>query len=521
MPLSFRHFLPSSMQCRSITRMRWWGRWLVAVALLGGSVAHAAPFAYLADRATQNLSVIDMATYATVATSPLSAAADSPPANVVANSATKKVYVGTTNSIVIFDAVTNTLVGEIPLSTGPLLFDYGTESQSLVINTAGTTGYALTAGLVSVIDLSLKTVTATLAVPANANAMVLDTAGQTLYVSTASYRGSGTVSSIVTVDTRSNTVDKSISLGILSPRHIAMHPDDNHLYIVGANTDFSLALSYTVLDTATAKLSEVAVTLPPGAESIRQFQNFVFNQDGSRLYLAPFSLNMTTIPVLEVNTADGSVVRTIAVPSGYADEHYFNKMAASFADGKFILVFFILEHLHHYPAEPPRRVVFVDGVDGTVVQQLVYPPSQYTPIVGDILDSTPTAPLIGKTETTTTLHASTNPPLRPNIALVLNATVSGRNPTGNVTFEFAAVKSHARLHAIPHLSKHALSITTAKVRQPITNGATSLALPACDASWTDLALQHVVCSKRFVVAAVYQGDARNKKSVSAILLETR
>ena len=514
MPLSFRRFLSSFMRSRSITPTRWWAGWLVAMALFGGPVAHAAPFAYLADRATQSLSVVDMATYATVASTSLGVEGQYSSA-VVANNATKKVYVGTANRLLIFDAVTNALAGEIPIATGPLLFDYATESQSLAVNIAGTKAYALTAGLVSVIDLSLKTVVATIPVPALANGMVLDATGETLYVSIDSFSSSA-APSILMVDVRTNSVDKSISLGTLHPQHIAMHPDGNHLYIVGgASTgrgDFSLMLSYTVLDTATAKLSEVTVALPTGAESVRHFHNFVFNQDGSRLYLAPVTMDRTTIPVLEVNTVDRSVVRTIAVPSGFADEHYFTKMAASFADGKFVLVFSILEHLHHYPAEPPRRVVFVNGVDGTVVKQLVYRESAFTPILGDIFDSTTTAP-VGKTKTTTTLHASTNPPLRPNIPLVLNATVSGSNPGGTVMFEFLALA--------PHAAPHALSRTAIKVRLPITNGATSLALPACDAHWTDVALRHVVCSKRFEVAAVYLGDAYNQKSASAIFLETR
>ena len=513
MPLSFRHFLPSLIRCRSIKPSRWWGAWLMAVALLSGPVAHAAPFAYLADQATQILSVVDMATYATVASTPIAATANASPANVLANNATKKVYVGTPNSIVIFDAVTNTFAGEIPITTGPLLSDYGTESQSLVINIAGTKAYALTAGLVSVIDLSLKTVIATIPVSIMANAMVLDAAGEILYVSTGSYYGSSTIPSIVMIDARTNTVDKSISLGTLNPRHIALHPDGMHLYIVGNHTDTSPNLSYTIFDISTAKLLEVTISLPTAAGSIRQFQNFVFNQDGSRMFLAPFTLSMTTIPVLEVNTVNGSVVRTIAVPSGYADEHYFNKMAASFADGKFTLVFFILEHLHHYPAEPPRRVVFVNGDDGTVIHQLVYSPSAYTPIVGDVLDGATTVPIGEKAKTTTTLHASTNPPLRSNIPLVLNAMVSGKNPTGTVKFEFVTLA--------PHTAPHALTITAIKVRRPITHGAASLDLPACDAHWTDTALRHVVCSKRFEVAAVYQGDAHNKKSASAILLETR
>ncbi len=512
MSLVFRRFLSVVRRCCFDPPIHWCGGLLIAIACLGGSFAQAAPFIYLADRATDELSVVDMSTYLTVLTTPLAPSAS--PVNVVTNKATKKIYVGMTNSVVIFDAVTNTKIGEIPITTGPLLFGYSSESQSLVVTESGNKAYVLTAGLVSVLDLSTKSVVAMIVVPPQANGMALDRDGDSLYVATGNFSPAA-APSIVVINALTNKIDSVVSTGTLNPLHIGMHPDDNHLYIIGNRTDGSSGAgyaSYAVLDVTTAKLSEFAVVPPPGTELLRQFDNFVFNQDGSRLYLAPATLNMTTIPVVEVNTVTGAVTRILPVPSGYADEHHFSKMAASFADGKFILAFSIVEHLHHYPAEPPRRVVFVDGISGTVIKQLVYPPSAFTPIVADILDPSAVPP-VGKVKTTTILQASTNPPLRPNIPLVLDATTSGNSPTGTILFEFVKLA--------PHMASHALSLTSVQVRRPLVNGAALLSLPACTAPWTDHALRHVVCSKRFEVAAVYLGDRRNRKSASAIFLETR
>ena len=509
MSLVFRRFLSAVRRCRFGSPVRWCGGLWVAISVLGATFAQAAPFIYLADPATNDVSVVDMATYLTVSTTPLTPG--SSPVNVVTNKATKKIYVGMSNSVVIFDAVTNTKIGEIPITTGPLLFDYASESQSLVVAESGNKAYVLTAGLVSVLDLTTKSVVATIAVPAQASGMALDRDGDSLYVATGNFSPAA-VPSIVVINAATNKIDNVISTGTLNPLHIGMHPDDNHLYIVGNRTAGSVTAGYAVLDVTTGKLSEFAVVTPPGTEVLRQYHNFVFNQDGSRLYLAPFTLNMTTIPVVEVDTVTNSVTRILAVPSGYADEHHFSKMAASFADGKFILAFSIVEHLHHYPAEPPRRVVFVDGISGTVVKQLVYPPSAFTPIAADILDPPAVLP-VGKVKTITVMHASTNPPLRLTIPLVLDATITGNSPTGTVIFEFVGLA--------PHMAPHALSLTAIKVRRPLVNGAASLSLPACTAPWTDLALRHVVCSKRFEVAALYQGDTGNRKSASAIFLETR
>lgn len=506
----FSQTFASWLRCLFCTSMRWPRRCVALTLLVSGFAVQAAPFIYLADRVSYNFSVIDLATYLTIATTPL--AAGSAPVNVVANKVTKKVYVGKANSIVIFDAVTNAMVGEIPLASGPLLTGYSTESQSLVIANSGAKAYALTAGLVSVIDLSLKSIVATITVPAEANGLALDDDGETLYVSTG-YFGIAATPSIVIIDTLLNKIDNVVSLGNLVPLHIAMHPNDTHLYIAGVHNDSTSNLAYSVLDTSTAKVSEVAVTLPPGIAPFRQFNNFVFNQDGSRLYLAPQTLSSTSIPVLEVNTANGAVTRVLPVPSGYADQHDFVKMAASFADGKFILAFFIAEHLHHYPAEPPRRVVLIDGTSGTVIKELVYPsPYNNSAIVGDILD-TPSTPIAGKVATITTLRASTNPPLRPNIPLVLDAAVAGNTPTGHMVFQFAAVP--------PRSTAHPRQPSTVKVRHVLQNGTASLSLRPCDTRWTNQALHHVVCASHFEITARYQGDKHNRKSVSATLDETR
>ena len=483
---------------------------LMLTSLLTVSAANAAPFAYLGDRVAATVSVVDMATYATIATTSLGTGPTAP-VNVVANKATNKIVIGKFSSIAIMDATSNTLIGDIPLGTGPLLYTFGTESQSLVVANNGKKAYALTAGLVSVIDLMTKSVVATIAVPPAASGLALDEDAETLYVSTGNFSATGTPT-IVVIDTMINEIDTVISTGTLVPLHIAMHPDDNHLYIVGFHNDSTSNMKYAVLDLATAKLVEVVVTPPAGIPRIGQFNNFVFNADGSRMFLAPQTLNMTTIPVLEINTLNGSVTRVLSVPSGYADQHDFVKMAASFADGKFILAFFIAEHLHHYPAEPPRRVIFVDGISGAIIQTLIYPsPFNNSAIVGDILDVS-AVPVSGKTKTTTALRASTNPPLRRNIPITFDATVTGANPTGDVVFQFTDKQEKFT----SEIQKPAM----VKVRRALVNGTTSLALPACNARWDNASLRHVVCANKFSVVVRYPGDAHNRASRSAVLVET-
>ncbi len=483
---------------------------LMLISLLSVSATNAAPFAYLGDRVATTVSVVDMATYATIATTPLGSGATSP-VNVVVNKATNKIYIGKSSSIAIMDGTSNTLIGDIPLGTAPLLSTFGTESQSLVVANNGKKAYALTPGLVSVIDLMTKSVVATIALPPAASGLALDEDAETLYVSTGNFSATGTPA-IVIIDTQINEIDTVVSTGTLVPLHIAMHPDDSHLYIVGFHNDITSNMKYAVLDLVTAKLDEVAITPPAGIPRIGQFNNFVFNADGSRMFLAPQTLDMTTIPVLEINTLNGSVTRVLSIPSGFADEHDFVKMAASFADGNFILAFFIAEHLHHYPSEPPRRVVFVDGISGAIIQQLVFPsPFNNSAIVGDILDVS-AVPVTSKTKTTTALRASTNPPLRRNIPITFDAIVTGANPTGSVVFQFTDEQVK--------FASETQKPTIVKVRHVLVNGTTSLALPACNAHWDNASLRHVVCANKFSVVARYRGDAHNRASRSAVLVET-
>lgn len=482
---------------------------LALACLLCNLSASAAPFAYLGDRVSNTISVVDMATYLTAATTPLGPGTARPD-NLVTNKATNKIYIGRSDRIAIMDGTSHALIGEIALSAGPLVFSYGTENQTLVVTTNGKKAYALTAGQVNVIDLTTKSVIATIAVPATASGMALDQDGETLYVAIGNYYATS-APGIVVIDTLVNAIDHFVSTGTLVPLHIGMHPDDAHLYLVGFHNNSLSSLSYAVLDPATSTVSTVIVTPPLGIPNIGQLNNFVFNADGSRMYLAPLSLDMKIIPVLEVNTLTGSVTRVLSVPSGFADTHDFVKMAASFAGGKFVLVFYISEHLHHYPSEPPRRVIFIDGVSGAVIEQLVFP-SIYNrdAIVGDVMDVAPT-PTVIKIRTFTTLLASTSPPLRANIPLTLTANVSGASPSGTVLFQFTDT------HTPPSVPQPAV----VKVRRPLINGSAMLALPACNTHWDDASLRSVVCANRFAVFARYQGDAHNRSSASAVLHESR
>ena len=101
------------------------------------------------------------------------------------------------------------------------------------------------------------------------------------------------------------------------------------------------------------------------------------------------------MPVCEVDTQTGNVLRTLRVQPAQADNHYMPRMAASFADEKFRLVVFTSEHAHHSPGNPARRAVFPDVQSGQVLKDVAFALPNHgneSYLVGDVLDDATAAP---------------------------------------------------------------------------------------------------------------------------------
>src|SRR5450755_4763684 len=110
------------------------------LALLAGA-ARAAPFAYISNFGSANVSVIDIATNTVVGTVPVGAQ----PEGVAVNPVSPRVYVTTSSNVSVIDTTSNTVIATVPVGVGP---------TGVAVNPAGTRAYATNFGsnTVSVID---------------------------------------------------------------------------------------------------------------------------------------------------------------------------------------------------------------------------------------------------------------------------------------------------------------------------------------------------------------------------------
>ena len=475
-----------------------------ALLLAGISAAYAAPFAYLGDESLNSVAVVDMATYTTIGTVLL----DTPAtriADVVVNDASGKVYVATYSGVKIIDSVTNTITGRIALS-----FSSTEYIRSMVVSPDGKKVFVLaSSGRLSVLDTDSRAVIATLTVDSPASEMAIDTSGQKLYVAT---RGANVKPSLAIINVKSNVIEKVILTGAFFVTKLLVNPSNERLYMLGDNgTSYGSPVNkLQVFDPTSGTISTMEVTLIPAEFQFGEFTSLTFNKDGSRLYLGGHGGPLTTDParklaVLEADAISGAVTKALLIPIGYADEHTAIKLAPSFANGKFVLAVFLMEHLHHYPVEPARRAVFLDVASNTVLKQVTF--TQYGDgdrLIGDILDP---APKISIVPTTTTLQANANPPLRRNIPVNFTARVTGNNPTGKVVFKLTSDRKDID-------SSETVSVV-------LQNNMALFTVPACQGKWADRDLRKIVCSNAFSVSAAYKGDANNQKSKSEVLEETR
>lgn len=487
-----------------LKRVKKFPRNFLAILLLAGITnASAAPFAYLGDRKLNSVAVVDMATYTTISTLPLDTAATGI-VEVVANDATGKVYVATPSSIKVINSVTNTITGQVLLAFGAT-----DQVKAMVVSPDGGKLYVLTAtGKLAVIDTAGQSITTTLTVDSPALAIAMDTNGQKVYVAT-----SGTVGkpALTVINGQTNTVEKVVPTGTFIASTLSVNPANDRLYMVGNSSNvIGDLLSYRVFDPVSSAITAVKVTPIPPEFQIQSFTSLAFNKDGSRLYFGAHSGPLTTdpkarLPVLEVDSTNGTVTKTLLIPIGYADEHTSIKLAPSFAKDKFVLAVFLNEHLHHYPVEPARRAVFMDVASNTVLKDITF--TQYGDgdlLIGDILDPVSST---GVALTTTTLQANANPPLRRNIPVDFTARVTGNNPTGKVVFKVMSGKKDNDAFETISLA--------------LQNNMATLTVPACHGKWANHDLRKIVCSNAFTIIAKYKGDIHNQKSKSDVLEETR
>ncbi len=236
---------------------------LFGYALLFGTLAHGAPFAYVPNTLSNNLSVIDVATSGVVAT----VLAGEIPLGVAVNPAGTRAYISSYvgNSVAVLDTTTNTVIGTIAVGERP---------QGLAVNPAGTRLYVANqtlsslTGTVSVVDTASNTVVNTVTVGRSPHEVAVNPAGTRVYVSN---RDSSTVA---VIDASTNTVVATIGVGLF-PRGLAVNPAGTRLYVANSGGIFNSTVS--VIDTqnnavlATPRVGEAAYNLAITPDGKRVF----------------------------------------------------------------------------------------------------------------------------------------------------------------------------------------------------------------------------------------------------------
>lgn len=394
-------------------------RWLTAMMLLSSAMnLWAAPFTYVADsefRAQSNdFSVIEMTGYSVLSRLSLRRGPYDVPIDLVAHPATGKIFIEKAEGLVVVDPAQNAITADIPIaglrsrtddSDDGIYSDY-TGRQTLAVSPDGSTAYLLGVGSVIVVDVINKIVTDTIKVDPSAITLIGDREGEAIYVGNTGFRRGARIGSpsITIVDTALKDIDDTILLPTFFPNRLAITPDDGQLYVLGnevGNTD-NQRNAYAIVDLNAGTFSIRKMPVPADAPRAFSLLSLSFNQNGDRVYFGTYAFVSTgnAMPVFEIDTHTGTTLRTLHVPIGFADTHYMSRLTGSFADNQFRLVVFTTEHMHHYPADPPRRAVFLDVQSDTVLKEVKYTLPNYgvdSFLVGDVLDDAPAISAISAT----------------------------------------------------------------------------------------------------------------------------
>jgi len=242
-------------------------------------------FAYIANRNSNNVSVINTATNTVVTTIPVNVN----PSGVAINPDGSKVYVAnaTSGNISVISTSTNAVVSTITVNN-PYSLAISPDGNKLYVGSLG-------ASTITVINISTNAIITTISIISNPYGICLSPDGSRLYVANAGSED------LTVINTSNNTIVKVIPVGIV-PWGLCISPDGSLLYVANSssnNIDVISTLTYTI--TATIYTGYLSGTI-----------SLCISPDGSTLYSANYSLNNVSV----INTATNSVIANIPVGSG-------------------------------------------------------------------------------------------------------------------------------------------------------------------------------------------------------------
>lgn len=247
--------------------------------------ADAAPFAYISNRNSGSISVVDVSSSLVVAT--ITDPNLLVPESVAINQYGTKAYVAYLSGVLVVDVATNTIDGSISAGF----------PQGLALSPDGSRLYAARSGpgTVVVLDTASRSVvtTITLASGSGPSGIVVSPDGNYVYVSNA------LTDTVSVIDTSTNSVVNTINVGD-EPQGVAVTPGGDKLYVANALSD-----TVSVIDTGT---QTVVSTIPVGDVPFA----IAASPDGNSVYVGN---NGVSASVSVIDVSNDTVSGTISLPA--------------------------------------------------------------------------------------------------------------------------------------------------------------------------------------------------------------
>ena len=284
----------------------------IAMILMLASIAGAAPFAYITNPGSNNVSVIDTATDNVTATVDIG----SSPYGVAVNPAGTKVYITNpgSNNVSVIDTATNIVTATVNVGASPFGVAVNPEGTKIYVANQGS-------GTVSVIDTATNKVAATVPVGSSPEGVVVSSDGKTVYVTVSNQsrcsledgcpgplQGNSTVS---VINTSTNTVISTVNVATdpsgYTSHGVSVNPEGTKVYVAVAKLN-PMTLNPSrlcVIDTATNK---VAANTYVGEEPY----GVAVDPTGTKVYVT----NVYSNDVSVIDTATNNVIATVPVGRG-------------------------------------------------------------------------------------------------------------------------------------------------------------------------------------------------------------
>ena len=250
-----------------------------------------APFAYITNGGSNNVSVIDTVNNTVIAVVDVG----SDPFGVAVAPDGTKVYVANmgSNNISVIDTATNSVTDTI---------DAGINPRGIAVSPDGTKIYVVNSASnnVSVIDTVTNNVTASVTAGGIPYGVAVNPDGKKVYVTNGDIGNENNTVSVI--DTISNNVIATVTAGGI-PYGVAVTPDGTKVYVANWGSD-----NVSIIDTTSNNITaRVNITKPVG---------ITVSPDGKKVYVTNVSNNLSVI-----DTANNTVTATVNVgsdPSGVA-----------------------------------------------------------------------------------------------------------------------------------------------------------------------------------------------------------